>query len=311
MSPPALVIFYESPFCFGLAGYFLGRYHRAKMIFDQVDLWPEVVETALPRALCFLLYPLLFATYYTRAKIYSRLDASFALATPYLEAMHMAAPVLRQRPSCVAYNGIDVRCFRAAMRTEVAHWSYIDKPEGEVWAVFAGSLGETYDIRAILSAGALLESDRAAIRIFIAGDGPLRGEVAGFASKSCGVVSYLGKLTPDALAGFYSLCDVGLCAYSARSNVEMPDKIYDYTAAGLAVVNSLEGEVASVVSLNCIGLQYDAGDARGLATRLEGIACDKQRLKEMRRRSFELGAVFDCNVQVAKVATLVDLVMTR
>ena len=55
MSPPALVIFYESPFCFGRI--FLGRYHRAKMIFDQViygqKLWNCIA------ALCVFTIPLL------------------------------------------------------------------------------------------------------------------------------------------------------------------------------------------------------------------------------------------------------------
>lgn len=58
---------------------------------------------------------------------------------------------------------------------------------------------------------------------------------------------YLGKLKPESLSYLYNKSDVGLSIYTEISNVEMPDKFYDYTAAGLPVINSLKGEVGNIV----------------------------------------------------------------
>ena len=89
-----------------------------------------------------------------------------------------------------------------------------------------------------------LEKRDLSIRLWIAGDGPLRMDVTAFiqANHPAQLV-YLGKLKPQELAQFYTSCDIGICAYAPGSNVAMPDKAYDYMAAGLPIVNSLRGEL--------------------------------------------------------------------
>lgn len=123
-----------------------------------------------------------------------------------------------------------------------------------------------------------------------------------------GRVVYLGKLSPEQLAGVDSLCDIGLCAYSQNSNVEMPDKIYDYTAAGLAVLNSLQGEISRVVHEHQVGRQYEAGNADDLASQLLQLETDRTQLSLYRKRSHELGDFFDHAAQLRKVNNLVERV---
>ena len=308
---PDLVFFSESPLTFGFAGYRLGRKLGAKMIFDQMDLWPEIIERALPASALFFCRPLLAAVYRFRRLSYERLHGSCALATPYLQMMHQIAPDLRNRPSCVAYNGIDVLNFRNLMKRASSAESQPLKLPGQIWAIFAGSLGETYDIRTILKASGLLRERGAKIIILIAGDGPLRDDVAKYASNSTGSqIIYFGKLNQEQLAGVYSRCDIGLCAYSAGSNVEMPDKIYDYTAAGLAVLNSLTGEVSQFVQENQIGLQYQAGNVDDLVSQLMRLDSNRLQLDACRARAHNLGATFDKTAQLKKIDHLVDRVLS-
>ena len=63
-----------------------------------------------------------------------------------------------------------------------------------------------------------------------------------FVENGTQTVLYLGKLKPESLSYLYNKSDVGLSIYTEISNVEMPDKFYDYTAAGLPVINSLKKE---------------------------------------------------------------------
>lgn len=144
---PDLVIFSESPLTLGFAGYRLARWHKSKMIFDQMDLWPEIIEQALNPMVLLLCKPILAAVYAFRRHSYGQLDGACALAAPYLDMMHRVAPELRARPSCVAYNGIDVFQLRRLMANDPKRELNLHKPPGSIWAIFAGSLGETYDIR--------------------------------------------------------------------------------------------------------------------------------------------------------------------
>ena len=88
----------------------------------------------------------------------------------------------------------------------------------------------------------------------------------------------------------------------------MPDKIFDYTAAGLPVVNSLGGEVGDVIRENRIGLQYDAGDPRDLLAALENLTGDPSLRDEIARNSFDIGMRYDQHAQYAKLVEIVDKV---
>ena len=70
----------------------------------------------------------------------------------------------------------------------------------------------------------------------------------------------------------------------------MPNKACDYAAAGLALVNSLPGELQALVERHGAGLSYRAGDSASLATVIASLADDRQRLKTMRQRARELAA---------------------
>ncbi|MBJ6801941.1 glycosyltransferase family 4 protein [Geomonas propionica] len=307
---PDCIIFSESPLTFGYAGYMLARHHNCPVIYHQMDLWPELIEKAFPNWMQPFMRLLFTPVYLNRKLIYGKLDAVLALARPYLDVPLTEAPVLRGRPNGIIYNGIDVAKFRESMRSlQLPAGMLPEKEPGEVRAVFAGSLGPSYDILALIKVAERLEGSTSKLRVVIAGDGPLRQEVERYVrdpnhTRLC----YVGKLSPEMLAPLYRVCDIGLCAYSTASNVEMPDKIYDYTAAGLAVVNSLRGEVAEVIKEMGIGLQYRGGDVEDLLGKLTALAEDAPLRQEMAARSFEVGMRYDQHLQYGKLVDVVHQV---
>lgn len=307
---PDCIVYSESPLTFGYAGFMLARYHKCPVIFHQMDLWPELIEKAFPTFIQPVLKVLFTPVYMNRKWIYSRLDAVIALAEPYLDVPLNDAPVLVTKPHALIYNGIDVEKFRNSMTVlNLPDGILPKKAPGEIRAVFAGSLGPSYDILAILKVAERLESSQSRLKLVIAGDGPLRKNVEEYvADPNHTRLFYVGKLSPELLAPLYRDCDIGLCAYSARSNVEMPDKIYDYTAAGLAVVNSLTGEVSQVVKENGFGLQYAGGNSDDLFNKLESLENDSVLRHEMSRKSFEIGMTYDQHLQYAKLLEIVDKV---
>jgi len=309
LDPPDCVFYSESPLCLGFAGQKLAAHHGVPVVFDQMDLWPELFEPVFPKWSRALVRLALAPIYESRRRVYERLDAVVSLAGSYLEVPLREAPALQNRPHGVFYNGIDVVLFRALMNgTSVGGDPWPAKGEKDVWAVFAGSLGVSYDIGALIEAARRTATGAPNLRIIVAGDGPLRPDVEAYAGRSGSNLSYTAALRTEDLCRLYRQCDIGLCTYSARSNVEMPDKFYDYTAAGLAVINSLPGDVRRVIQERGLGLQYRAGDGEDLANALASLVSDAQARRRMAHSAFEVGMTYDRHVQYgALVQFLVSL----
>jgi glycosyltransferase involved in cell wall biosynthesis len=311
---PDLIIYSESPLTFGYAGQRLADHHGCPAIYHQMDLWPELIVESAPTGLRSVLKAALWPVYAIRKRTYCRLSAATALAKPYLEAVFDVAPVMRDKPCAVVYNGIDVEAFRRKMEARDGPSSrFPKKKSGEVWAVFAGSLGPSYDIGVMCDVAGSLAAMGSNIFIVIAGDGPLRTLVKSTEQGKLGPANliYAGQLSPEELTALYSRCDIGLCAYSASSNVEMPDKIYDYTAAGLPVLVSLRGEVANIVATENIGFSYEAGSAVDLLSKLLEISSDSEAMHLMSKASSRIGMQFDKNVQYKRFVDVVNIVIGR
>lgn len=299
---PDCILYYESPLTFGYAAPALAKYHGTTLIYDQMDLWPELIVKSAPTLLQPALNVLFSPVYANRRRVFNTLDGAIALAKPYLESVLDEIYNSDSVPNALIYNGIDVQSFRTAMHQKTID---LEKPPMQKWVIFAGSLGPSYDIKNLIYAAEKLITLDPNVIVLIAGDGPLKNEVKSAASKLTNL-RYLGKLPPHELAQVYRHCDIGLCAYTSTSNVEMPDKFYDYTAAGLAILNSLQGEVAQWISNHQIGVTYDPNINDDLAMQLHRITADATLLEEMKSRSYQLGAYFDMKSQSKNLANFLE-----
>lgn len=313
LDSPDCIVYYESPLAFGYAGQKLAQIHACPVIYDQMDLWPELIEQVFPRPIRHVMKLIFRPVYNRRKNVYAQLSGAVGLAQPYLNVMLVDAPMLRSRPHAVIYNGVDVQALRRIMKEAGAAETFrYHKKDGEVWAVFAGTLGPSYDIFTLLEVAEKIEAEKSALRLIIAGDGPLRSKVEKHVAekrKTC--LHYVGQLDPEQLVALYKICDIGICAYSAKSNVEMPDKIYDYTAAGLPVVNSLKGEIASIIVEKDLGLQYQPGNSYDLLEKLEMLANDRTLRTQMAKNSYDTGMIYDQHIQYGKLVEIIEKVCSE
>ncbi len=119
-------------------------------------------------------------------------------------------------------------------------------------------------------------------------------------------INYLGSIPFDDLTSVYSMSDIGLLAYTKKSNSDMPDKFYDYTAAGLALVNSLKMEVKGVIEKEKLGLQYIDSDAEDLAQKIELLSKDKMKLNEFKANSYSVSNRYHVDLQMRKLIALME-----
>ncbi|WP_158729302.1 MULTISPECIES: glycosyltransferase family 4 protein [unclassified Flavobacterium] len=312
VNKPDLVIYSESPLTFGYAGYKIAKREKVPAIFDQMDLWPELMVNSFPNKIKGLINALFYPVYRNRKNIYQDLDGFISLSTPYLELPLSFASNLRSRPHAVIYNGIDVEEFRRNIKPDKGLLALLpDKKDNDIWFTFAGTLGPSYDILNLLEVVNTIEKLQVGnVKFLIAGDGPLRSNVEEFIKNSkSGIVKYLGKLEPESLSYLYSMSDVGLSIYTEISNVEMPDKFYDYTAAGIAILNSLKGEVGSIIEKETAGLNYEPGNKESLLKGIIYLVNNNDKRDEFAQNSNRIGLMFDKNYQIKKLGPLIDTVM--
>lgn len=271
----------------------LAKHFGARLIIDIRDLWPELFKLAFPIYLRWLAPPILYPLYALRRYSIRNTDAITAVSKTYLEAALLESPHLKKLHPHVIYFGADVAILRYLI-SQARIINKIIKPSDELWAIYAGTLGEMYDIQTILDAAILLRKSEAKIKILIAGSGPLRDKIIDFKKLyKLDNIIYLGVLTFNDLARYYSVSDIGLSTYFKESTVVMPAKVYDYLAAGLPIVNSLSGELEEFLHETNTGVQYMPGNAKSLSLVLKQLAEDVTRRSFLSQNAYNVALRFE------------------
>ncbi len=306
-NPPDLILYSESPLSFGYAGPALAKYHNCKLVYDQMDLWPELIVDSFPRRFRKFINFFLWPVFKKRKKIFESLDGIISLAEPYLKEAFEVSPSLKNKPSEIIYNGIDLEEFRRLMKPS-QNFKIPFSMEKKVNVIFAGSLGPSYDVRNILKVAQTIEKSHPEIQFIIAGDGPEKEKILEEEIKLKNL-TYLGKLKPKDLCVVFNYCDIGLAAYSPSSNVQMPDKFYDYTSAGLAIVCSLKGEVLKKIIDGNAGIEYQAGEHDSLKDAILKISYNLKALEKLKICSYELAKEFSSKNQNKKLLKFIKEVV--
>jgi glycosyltransferase involved in cell wall biosynthesis len=270
------------------------------LVLDIIDIWPELFELVVPRRLRSLSAVLLAPLYYWRKRLYQYPRAVVAVAEDYLNL----ARRLATRPGVIF---------------ETVYWSYDEKapetgsgsnsrigdlvrhkPVDEAWIVYAGTLGENYDIRAIVDAAAQLTRElqgHVPFKVLIAGDGPLRSLCARIDDPN---VVFLGRLAAADLRLVYPHCDVALSTYKGESTVAMPIKAFDYLFYGLPIVNSLGRDIGALVRDRHLGINYVAGSPSSLRDAIARLVLDRGLRAQCSKNAAALSMEFRADRQYAK-----------
>lgn len=196
----------------------------------------------------------------------------------------------RKIPTALLYNSIYVEPFRQEMHKPCII-SIPEKKEHTIWCIYAGALGPSNDIKAVIDCAEMCKRNGDNVSFIIAGRGEYTELVEKKARENENII-YLGKVPQRTLIPVYAKCDVGLATYAEYSTVDMPDKFYDYTAAGLAIINSLRGEIGDHVLHDCLGFNYEPENASSLYNAIKRLT-DPETLKHCKANSLKTGNDYD------------------
>ncbi len=292
----------------GFLARILARKFKSKLILDLMDEWPELFEKSLSGVKKKLIRPIVSYFQFLRKRNYLKADGVIALGKNYL---NLANSISRKgTPNELIYNGVDV--------VKMNSWSEDPSYDLEevnanlsnhnIKCVYAGSLGmqgDNYDVEALLRASIYFKDKN--VDFYIAGSGEGKNYLINEILKNnLTNVFILGNLSAQKLARLYKFCDIGLALYGSGSNVDMPDKFYDYSSCGLAIISSLKGELKDVIEENNLGFYYEAGNYHDLNDKISRLIESNELLVNCKIKSRAIGINYSVQIQFEKITSLIN-----
>lgn len=294
----------------------LARRLDATFVLDLLDVWPEAFDLLLPAPAFVrrLLAPLFLGSMHRRRQeLVAAADAVSSATQTYADAvLATAADTL---PRHVCYVGTYPQEFPTPRRAV----NEVPMPDGltpgssapgPLECVYAGTLEAGHDTDTLAAAARQLAAMGVAATIHVTGTGsqePALRRAAAALSGSCRLEVH-GLLPRQAYVTLLSRCDVGLVCVKPES-LAVPSKACDYAAAGLALVNSVPGELQHLIDRHAAGVLYAAGDAASLARTIADLAANRTKLADLRHGAKRLvAAEFDRELTYAAFADWLETV---
>lgn len=255
------------------------RHNGVRFVIDVQDLWPEAFEMVFHVP---VLSAMAFAPFRSIAnRIYGAANAVCAVSQTYVDRV-LSVNRKVKKGTCV-FLGTRLEDFDRNAR----EYSVTDKPTGELWLGYCGTLGSSYDLTCAINALAMLrEGGTAPPRFIVMGDGPRKAEFETYAQEMRIDAHFIGWLPYPEMCGLLCACDIVVNPIAAGAAQSIINKHADYAASGLPVLNTQESpEYRDLVDEYCMGFNCKNGDASDLADKLRRLLKDPALRRGMGRNA--------------------------
>ncbi|SEC17947.1 Glycosyltransferase involved in cell wall bisynthesis [Maribacter dokdonensis] len=240
-------------------------------IIDIQDLWPEslLILLQIPKAILKLLY---FPFIVRRNNILSDVNAIVSVSKTFIKR---TKNLKNDVTNLSVYIGVDLNKFDSCT------FKYI-KPKGEFWLIYVGTISFSYDIETIINAMEHLKSkpETRCIKLNILGVGPNIERLKKIATLNELPIHFTGFLKYEDMVNYLKNSDIALNSIVKKSQTSVTNKLGDYFAAGLPILNScINTEVRNLITIDKTGLNYEAGNEIELASKVHKMFKDKKKLK--------------------------------
>jgi glycosyltransferase involved in cell wall biosynthesis len=287
-TPPDLIVSAIPTLEWANAAVDLGRANGIPVVIDVRDVWPDVYLNALP-AIARPAMRLFLAGQFRLAERACRYATAItAVSRSYLNwALKLAQREVGESDAVVPLGFEPDPVPAAALTDRISMLRRRGIDPARPTCFFAGRFERSYDLATVIDAARRLrDRGRNDVQFVLCGDG---AQMATIQSRACqsGNVHLLGWVDPATMQAVASVSSIGMCAYASDATQSVPNKPFEYMAARVAVVSSLQGEMAELLDKYQCGLTYRADDSNSLANCLAMLLDNPALLERMRCNAFE------------------------
>jgi glycosyltransferase involved in cell wall biosynthesis len=258
----------------------VGAARKVPVVIDVRDLWPDAFLGLLP-APCRLLGAFCLSPYFRAARrALQRCTSIIAVSQSYLDwALRLAG-----RPKGELDKVFPLGYVRPAATLEQkcaaeAELRAVGVEPSKILCWFSGVFGATYDLPLIIEAARLFQNEgNESVQFVLSGDGDQYAECVRQAAGLKNVV-FTGWVDGSKIAWLMEVADVGLATYVADAPQGLPNKIFEYMAAGVPIISSLQGDMCELLKQHRFGYSYEAGNVRDFAGIVRALAADEKERK--------------------------------
>lgn len=244
--------------------------NNIRFIIDIQDLWPEAFKMIfnVPILSNIIFYPMKKKADY----IYKTADDIIAVSDTYV---NRAITVNKKyKNKIVAFLGTDLETFDSYSKEKNISIENIK-------IVYVGTLGYSYDIKSIIDAIRILNNKGINnVEFVLIGEGPLKNEFEVYSKEKKVNCNFLGRLPYNEMVKELCSCDIAVNPINKESAGSILNKVGDYAAAGLPVINTQESEeYRKLVKQYDIGFNCKNGDANDIADKMDILIKDRKLIK--------------------------------
>jgi glycosyltransferase involved in cell wall biosynthesis len=253
----------------------ISKQRNVPFVVDVRDLWPDVFYAAAPSWVSLIARVLALPMLLSIRRSLRAATAITGVSESYVAwGVQRAGRQINRRDKHFPLAYWPPRVSAESARAASKKWRETI-PEEAFVCLFLGTLRKAVDLMDVIEAARQLAvQSPGRFEWIICGDGPTRERLQTAAADLPNVTipGWVGG--PDVVA-LLDMASVGLAPYAKDALMSLPNKPFEYAAAGIPVVSSLTGELAELMDKHGFGTYYSSGDITHLTQIISGYANDE------------------------------------
>lgn len=280
------------------AGKFCKR-NGIKFAVDVQDLWPEAFCMVFKNKLFHLVFKPL--EWYVN-KAYAMADVAVGVSETYVQRILSVNKKINK--GVAVFLGNNGQLFE-----DSAKKYYKDYNDGIIRLCYIGSLSQSYDIKMVVDAVAMVSTlTNQHIKFMVVGGGVYKDCYEAYAKQKGIDYEFTGKKDYPEMVGELCSCDIVINPIKKGSAASIINKVGDYAQSGLPVINTQESaEYRKLIEEYGCGINCECENAEEVAAAIVKLAESMELRNKMGKAAKQLGKdKFDRRYSYGKIINAIE-----